>query len=165
MPTGWRSIREVRMEVHRRRHSVVRAKRAGARLQARRAAHDGRIWPPDSRTQSISIFRKRGWFQAAGRLRSQQGTEVRHSYHARNSAPGGREEPSDQRHVVSRGRNCRQGQSLPSGIRICRAWTRPSRARKPITIRSRSCMRHGAWTSSRPTIWEAIFISQQSSRR
>ena len=57
----------------------------------------GRLIPA---AQSISIFRERGWFQAAGRLRSQQGTEIRHSYHARNSAPGGRKEPSDQRHAV-----------------------------------------------------------------
>ena len=38
--------------------------------------------------------------------------------------------------------------------------TTRARSHRHITIRLRSCTRHGAWTSSKPTTWEAISISR-----
>ena len=54
----------------------------------------GRLMPAVNRFPSLG---ERSRFQAAGRLRPQQGIEVRNSHHARHSPAGGREESSDQR--------------------------------------------------------------------
>ena len=95
----------LRLNHHCRRYSVVRteAKAGGYRQNARRHNGYGRTLPAPNRFPSAA---NGVGFKAAGGLRSQQGTQIRHSHHARHSPSGRSAKPASPRYPVPCSRHC-----------------------------------------------------------